>query len=127
MPTSLYGRSIKGTYGRTWRVRRRARYGRRCNSRVSGSATARSRATLHRRRIAGLSAAWTAARPRGNMPTTVIRAWARHAVGPRRERLQRSVRLRLAGLPEAADTRAVAERDEDAVKLSTSVCSVLAA
>src|ERR1019366_846166 len=104
MPTSLCGRSIKGMYGRTWRVRRRARCGRRCSSRVvSGSAIARFRAALRRRRIAGFSAAWTAAPPQGNMPTTAIRAWAGQAVRLRRERLQRSVPLRLAGLPEAAD------------------------
>src|ERR1035438_5115934 len=118
MPTSLCGRGIKGTYGRTWRVRRRARCGRRC-SRVSGSAIARFSAALHRRRIAGLSAAWTAVRPRGNMPTTVIRAWGLHAARLRRERLRRSGPLRHsgplrpAGLREAADMAVVVEGEDD--------------
>src|ERR1017187_3788251 len=108
MPTTLCGRSIRGVYGRTWRVRRRRRYVRSCSSRVSASAIARFRATRRRRKIAGYSAAWTVAPPRGNRRTTVIPAWARRAVRRRSEPLPRSVPLRHRGLRAAEVSAAVA-------------------
>src|ERR1035441_6460074 len=102
MPTTLCGRSTRGVYGRTWRVRRRRRYVRSCSSRVSASAIARFRATRRRRKIAGYSAAWTVAPPRGNRRTTVIPAWARRAAR------RRSVPLRHRGLRAAEVSAAVA-------------------
>src|ERR1035438_8074481 len=106
MPTTLCGRSIRGVYGRTWRVRRRRRYVRSCSSRVSASAIARFRATRRRRKIAGCSAAWIAAPPHGNRRTTVTRAWVRRVARRRREPLPRSVPLRHRGL-RAAEVSAV--------------------
>src|ERR1019366_3987184 len=83
MPTPLCGLSIRGMYGRIWRVRRRSRSGRSCNSRVSASAIARFRVTWRRRSMAGFSVVWTTVPPHGNRRITVIPAWARRAARPR--------------------------------------------
>src|ERR1019366_9545934 len=102
MPTTLCGRSIRGVYGRTWRVRRRRRYVRSCSSRVSASAIARFHATRRRRKIAGCSAAWTAAPPRGNRRTTVIPAWARRAARRHRGLRAAEVSAAVAHVPAVA-------------------------